>query len=159
MTRAGQWRQRSCRPLNMRELAARAERPWLPTTEKSAKNKNLKDCKEAGAPGVVGYVHLGKRRHFANHGLAVCIPRAYHEPVENLIQPKFMCQAGEYVEQQGRTIFPMYVWIRICRCECQWGPKESKPTHPLFKGRQEQQETFTKIQMTLKLNIYQHWEE
>lgn len=68
----------------------------FPTTEKSAKNRNLRDSEDGQllwrrSVGC-GHVHLRERRHFADHGLAVRVPRAHHEAVKRLVEPESGCE-------------------------------------------------------------------
>ena len=80
----------------------------LPTTEKSAKKRNLcmyvvgawvtgsvsfsgyhrrKGNWDRGRTEIAVCVHLGQWGDFADHRLAVCVPRAHHQAIVCLVQP------------------------------------------------------------------------
>lgn len=61
-----------------------------PTPRESAFVAALNSDDGTGSRGVkqkkgIEHAHLRKRRHLANHGLAVCVPRAHHQAVIRLV--------------------------------------------------------------------------
>jgi hypothetical protein len=52
--------------------------------------------------------HLGHRRYFANHGLAICVPRTHHQTVEYLIQPKLssLSECNGFMSAKGVPDLP-----------------------------------------------------